>query len=632
MEFVDLPCYNEEKSTIESEGIAVIRHSFRNKLILFLVIATMVPFLTSLVVSYFFTKQKVTEDTLTNNSALLSQGKTNLINYLDGVVQASSTIYTGIHLAELGQLYDILLTQKEIDYMSDKVIKSGLQVMSHSVKEIKQIYLYASVSDRSYLASNDFQASSEGKYVNLQPFPADKSVYFEATHLSHSYNIALNVPPVAEPVLSMHRRIVYSPHNDTIGELIIDLNLGLISDIAQSMFTHDQQELYILDGEGRIIFGPDPAKWGQPEAGDWWHEALQSQEERGSYAWNKDAYAGINIYEKMKTDYLDWTIVKRLPYAQLTENARQLTLINGLILIVSMFIVIASTVYISIRFTAPIKQLIRYITRIQTRQVQIGDTQADISFERQDELGILAHRFHGLMQDLDQMVMREYRLEIANKSTQLGALQAQINPHFLNNALQSIGTLALQHDAPKIYMLISSLARMMHYSMHTNESIVPLRKEIEHIKAYLELQQQRFEHQIDIVYSIEEGTGAVMVPKMILQPLVENYFKHGFHPTSSETSRLRIEAARVTRPDGDYLQLTVEDNGTGVTEQRMQEVRKQLRAASVEGTEGGASIGLSNVCTRLQLYFNGQASMELIPAVPHGLKIMIHIPIKEGAA
>lgn len=153
-----------------------------------------------------------------------------------------------------------------------------------------------------------------------------------------------------------------------------------------------------------------------------------------------------------------------------------------------MLIVIGGTIYISIRFTAPIKQLIRYITRIQAGQVQLGQMQQDIELTRTDEMGILANRFHGLMQDLNQMVMREYRLELANKSNQLMALQAQINPHFLNNALQSIGTLALQHDAPKVYALIASLAKMMHYSMNTNESVVPLGKELDHIKAYLELQ------------------------------------------------------------------------------------------------------------------------------------------------
>ncbi|MDR6554485.1 sensor histidine kinase [Paenibacillus qinlingensis] len=606
----------------------MIRHSIRNKLILFLLIATLIPFLTSLVVSYFFTKQKVTEDTLTNNSVLLTQGKTNIENYLNGLVQASSTIYTGRNLAELGQFYDIIQTQREIDYQSDKVIKSGLQVMSHSVKEIKQIYLYASVSNRSYLSNNDIQVGMVGKYEGLQPFPADKLVYFETTHQSNLYGMSLTAYSIPTPVISMHRNVMYSPSNQSIGELVIDLKLDLISDISQSLFTHDQEELYILDEKGKIVFGPDASKWGLPLGDSWGNEAIQSTLDRGSYEWTKGDFAGINMYEKMRADYLNWTIVKRIPYELLTKNARQLTFINALILSFSMLIVMAGTVYISIRFTAPIKQLIRYITRIQTGQAGLGDQQSDIELTRVDEMGILANRFHGLMQDLDQMVMREYRLELANKSNQLMALQAQINPHFLNNALQSIGTLALQHEAPKIYTLINSLAKMMHYSMNTNESVVPLRKEIEHTKAYLELQKQRFEHQFEIVYAIEEVTQTLSVPKMMLQPLVENYFKHGFKPSQSrDVGLLRIEAAKLITAEGDFLKLTVVDNGIGMTEQRIHEVRSRLKTPTAADD---SYIGLRNVLTRVQLYFNDDATLEIDHVHPQGLRIVILIPMKKG--
>lgn len=605
----------------------MFRHSMRNKLILFLLIATLVPFITSIIVTYIFTKEKVTEDTITNNSALISQAKLNILNYLNGVVQASTTIYTGQHLSELGQLYDILERDREIDYMSDKVIKSGLQVMSHAVKEFKQVYLYASVSDRSFLSSNDFQGSTMGKHASLLPFPADKTVYFETTHLSHNYNIAINVYSAPTPVLSMHRKLMYSPNNTSIGELIIDLQLDLITEILQSLYTHDE-ELYILDGKGFIVFGPDPAKWGQLLEGSWGNEAIHSTLDRGSYEWSKGPYAGINVYEKMKTDYVDWTIVKRLPYEQLTKNAKQLTLINSLVLTFFMLIVIGGTVYISIKFTEPIKQLIRYITRIQAGQVQLGQMNKDIELTRTDEMGILANRFHGLMQDLNQMVMREYRLELANKSNQLMALQAQINPHFLNNALQSIGTLALQHDAPKVYALIASLAKMMHYSMNTNESVVPLGKELDHVKAYLELQKQRFEHQFQIAYDIEEGTKTIAVPKMILQPLVENYFKHGFKPIAGEIGLLHIEASKQADGDYEWLRLVVEDNGLGITEERLREVRNRLHAPS--GSEEN-SIGLNNVLTRIKLYFTDDATLDIEHAQPQGLRIIIHIPMNEGA-
>lgn len=600
----------------------MIRHSLRNKLILFLLLATLIPFITSAIVSYFFTKQRVTEDTINSNAVLISQGKTNLINYLNSIAQASLTIYTGSKETE--QLYDILLRQKEIDYMSDKVIASGLQVMSHSVKEIKQVYLYAEVSDRSYLMVNEHSTNVSGKYENLRPFPENKDVYFETTHESNNYGIPLRDYFAPSPVLSMHRKIMFSPNNTSIGELVIDVQLDLISEISRNLYTHDQEELYILDDQGLIVFGPDVSNWGQPLEGNWGNEAIYSDLQKGSYEWNKGAYAGINIYEKMKTDYVNWTIVKRLPYEQLTKNARQLTLINSLILTLFMLIVIAGTIYISIKFTAPIKQLIRYITRIQAGQVQLGQLNSDIELARTDELGILANRFHGLMQDLNQMIMREYRLELANKSNQLMALQAQINPHFLNNALQSIGTLALQHEAPKIYTLISYLAKMMHYSMNTNESVVPLRKEIEHIKAYLELQKQRFEHQFEIIYDIEESTKAIFVPKMILQPLVENYFKHGFKP-SAATGLLRIQAMMLTDREDEYLELIIQDNGVGITEERMSEVRSRLNAPSITDA---ACIGLSNVLTRVQLYFTDDATLDIEHVQPQGLKIVIHIPMK----
>lgn len=599
----------------------MIRNSIRNKLILFLLLATLIPFITSIVVSYFFTKQKVIEDTIKNNAALISQGKTNLIHYLNGVTQASLTLYTGQPLSETGQLYDILLRQQDIDYMSDKVIASGLQVMSHSIKEIKQVYLYANVSDRSYLMVNDFKGTSIGKYDQMPAFPANKAVYFETTHESNSYGIPLKDYFAPSPVLSMHRKILYSPNNTEIGELVIDIGLDLISEICRNLYTHDEEELYIFDQAGKIVFGPDPTMWGQTLDTKWADEAIHSLAPNGSYEWSKGAYAGMNVYEKMVTDSVNWTIVKRLPYAQLTKNAKQLTVINSFVLTLFLMIVIIGTIYISIRFTAPIKKLIRYITRIQA-----GQKNSEIELTRTDELGILANRFHTLMQNLDQMVMREYRLELANKSNQLMALQAQINPHFLNNALQSIGTLALQHDAPKIYALISYLAKMMHYSMNTSESVVPLRKELDHIKSYLELQKQRFEHQFSIEYQIEESTQALIIPKMMLQPLVENYFKHGFKP-GADNGLLRIQSSRgVDAERRDLLVIVVEDNGAGMTDERMQEVKSRLSAPPL-GNE--TCIGLRNVLTRIQLYFTNDASLQIEHAEPQGLRIIITIPLQK---
>lgn len=136
-------------------------------------------------------------------------------------------------------------------------------------------------------------------------------------------------------------------------------------------------------------------------------------------------------------------------------------------------------------------------------------------YTREDEIGHLSRRFQSMMNTINDLILREYRLELANKTTQLRMLQAQINPHFINNALQSIGTLALQHEAPKVYALLASLAKMMHYAMHTDETIVPLEKELEHLNYYLQLQKQRFDDKFSYRYDIGEATRTIPVPKKI---------------------------------------------------------------------------------------------------------------------
>jgi two-component system sensor histidine kinase YesM len=595
----------------------MFRTSIRNKLILFLLCATIVPFATSIVVTYLFTKEKVTSETITSNSSLIAQGKTNLTNYLESVLQNSLSIYTN------DPLYEIIDVEKEIDYESREEIRYALQVMSHSIKNTHQIYMYLEVSDLSYLMMNGILNSAPGRDPKYTvTFPPNQDVFFEASHPTHTYGMAL--PPYRtsylspSSVITMHRKIINFPVNQTLGVLSIDLDLGMIQSISEQLYDQNEEELYILDSTGRIVYGPNKQQWGELMTEKWATDAAQSPDQRGSFDWTNSNFSGIHIYEKMKTDYLDWTIVKRIPYEQLHESARQLTLINSLVLSFFLIIVIIATLYISIKFTAPIKALIRYIHQIQT-----GNLNVDIDLKRSDELGILANRFSTMMQSINNLIMQEYRLELANKNNQLRALQAQINPHFLNNALQSIGTLALQHQAPRIYALIASLGKMMRYSMNTNESYVPFYKELDHVKSYLELQMQRFEHQLEIEYQIDEDSKSIEIPKMILQPIVENYFKHGFEP-SLGIGTLKISSAIIEADEGSHLEILVEDNGQGMSNQRLQEVLTQL--SSKQNPEG---IGLRNVLTRLQLYFDPSVRLDIRHRMPQGVQVVLTIPLQK---
>ncbi|WP_405462569.1 sensor histidine kinase [Paenibacillus sp. HJGM_3] len=244
-------------------------------------------------------------------------------------------------------------------------------------------------------------------------------------------------------------------------------------------------------------------------------------------------------------------------------------------------------------------------------------------YTREDEIGHLSRRFQSMMNTINDLILREYRLELANKTTQLRMLQAQINPHFINNALQSIGTLALQHEAPKVYALLASLAKMMHYTMHTDETIVPLEKELEHLNYYLQLQKQRFDDKFSYRYDIGEATRTIPVPKMILQPIAENYFKHGY---SAHNEGGRLQVTTELRQDRLYIRMT--DNGTGMPEEELRRLQLELETPRDEG-DRSEHIGLANVMDRLRLYYGDQASMLLLHTEPHGLTVVLTIPVRD---
>jgi two-component system sensor histidine kinase YesM len=584
------------------------RKSIRSKLILLMLIATIVPTVTSMVITYSYTTESLKNRTVQENSNLTFQGKTNLINYMNIIDQNSLSVYNY-------SIYSLLETT-DYDYRSEDEIYNMLQRLSHSLNDIYQVYLYIERNQRSTLVINDRAKRRYGPTSVRIDFPANNfSAVVQPPHPSSDYGLSQLPYYAPATVLSLHRPIYRVPSYKLLGFLSIDIKLDGIRNICSQLYENGKEELYLLDRDGTVIYASDENLIGKALNEPWSTNLSAVQDKQGSFEWNK----GLQIYQKIETPYMNWMLVKRIPYTSLYANARELTGINMTVAALSMIITIAATLFISFRITSPIKQLIGYINKIQT-----GNLEVDINVTSSDEIGILSQRFRTMIDAINNLILREYKLDIANKTNQLKALQAQINPHFLNNALQSIGTLALQHEAPRVYALISSLGKMMRYSMATGESIVPLHKELDHVKAYLGLQMQRFEHQLTVEYDLDENTFVQPVPKMILQPIVENYFKHGFEPNQDTGGKIRI----ASKLEEGLLRIIVEDNGRGISEEKLHDLQCQLNAVGENGLEDSEeNIGLRNVLLRLRLYFDSSAQLHLEPVAPHGVRVILDIPV-----
>ncbi|MBN2981617.1 cache domain-containing sensor histidine kinase [Cohnella algarum] len=628
----------------------MFRSSIRNKLSAFLLVAILLPIAASILISYFYTRHSLKEDAVRENSNAVRQGATSLMNQLQQMNAISLSIYNNIQ--EPDSLYNILARGRS-DFIVENKLYSGLHAIEQSSKDVQQVYLYSELADRSYLLIDGYlkreagRTGLDGRYV--QPVNKDDP-FFEPPHPSHNYGMEEFPYSPSNTVFTIHRPVYRAPLKERIGILSIDFKLDGLLRIGDMLHDKNDENIYLMDDAGTVIFSSEERLIGQKPSDAWLQHARYSLSGAGHFEWKETGFQGIVVYEKFELIGRTWILVKQIPNEYLFRNASNVLQMNLLVLVSFLLVAVAAALLVSVKLTAPIKKLTESI-----KKIKLGKLQLHIDSERNDEVGVLGHAIKNMVDTIDNLIMRELRLELANKDNQLKALQAQINPHFIYNTLQSIGSVALQHQVPKIYELTSSLGLMMRYNMNTEESVVPLSKEIHHAEAYLELQKQRFKERLR--YRIELGgpdAAGVTVPKMILQPLVENCFKHGFR-SGMEEAEIEITAQRA----GDALRIEVRDNGEGVSPERARELERLLEREAFGGSGSGAgggtgdgarggmvgdagggmggsmgddagSIGLLNVASRLRLYFDDASRVSVRNLAPSGFSVVIEIPMRKA--
>ena len=622
--------------------------SIRTKLIIFLLLATVIPIVATMFITYTYTTESLKNRVATENANLLYQGGRNLTNLLDDLNRSSSNIYSVLHLLQGG--YE--------DSQSSARVYNVIYSIASSLPDVFQIYLYENVSRKATLVMLD----TPQRQYETEPYESvlrtGPSVGIEASHMSTLYgftNSVIRYP--ARPVFTLHRRIENVPSSEGIGYLAIDVDMSALSDIADQLYVQGREKIYLINEDGQLIYTDDADRLGETLEESWYSERLDSSD-RPSGHFEHDG--SVYVYETIQDRTTTWTLAKQIPLSYLTREASRAAGLNLLLLAISLMIIAAATVIISIRITAPIKRLARYMN-----QIQAGKLDVDIQPSSNDEIGSLTVRFRGMMDTINNLILREYKLELAGKTNQLRAMQAQINPHFLNNTLQIIGTLALELKVPQVYALLASLAKMMRYSMHNEDRIVTLREELDHIQAYIDLQMERFENRFHFSYDGDDRVGNVTMPKMILQPILENYFKHGYK-TSEKNGRITITA---TMGDTGGALVTVENNGLSIPEDRLIRLQEELAEIAADtwqpaddasiplgglegldgednrptrdkhaslnerltpsqspGAEGSSSIGLANVLERLKLFKGDEATMTVENVLPQGVRITVYIP------
>ena len=259
-------------------------------------------------------------------------------------------------------------------------------------------------------------------------------------------------------------------------------------------------------------------------------------------------------------------------------------------------IAVLASVVCSVVYSKAISRPIRDLSE-EMKTITLNEYSGSTLESREDEIGILQDSFNHMITRNKELIAQQYQAKLEKRNAQLRALQAQINPHFMYNTLQVIGGMALEKDAPEVYSVTLALSDILRYSLNFSKEMVCREEEVEYLKSYVMIQNERFGGKVQLKLELEPDTRKCLIPKLILQPLAENSFEHGLLNKAGDWL-LTVESH--TTPEGDLL-ICIKDNGIGFDSERLAQIREKIELDTVKALNSGSHIGLANVHARIKL-------------------------------
>ncbi len=254
-----------------------------------------------------------------------------------------------------------------------------------------------------------------------------------------------------------------------------------------------------------------------------------------------------------------------------------------------------------------------------TRRIASGDLDVEVEDELGDEIGELAKSFNTMARDMKRLIENEYLVKIENQQATLKALQSQINPHFVYNTLESISMMALVRDHYEIVDMTQAFSRMMRYAME-DAARVTVEEELENVRSYVTIQRIRFPGRFQMDYSVEQGCMSLHLPRLTIQPLVENAFRHGFED-APDHKRIRLFTGR---REG-CLRIRIFNDGAAIPAKRLERIRELLNPDCREDPMD--CFALRNLSRRLRLLFGEGSRVVIRSKEGMGTVVSLRIPM-----
>lgn len=438
--------------------------------------------------------------------------------------------------------------------------------------------------------------------------PAHKDPY-QPYHIQDQYVNSLIFPLVDFETLSVQ------------GIIKINVLTSYISAPLSNVKLNEWSTIYLVDSTGRSLISGElehellaySAEWQKLQSWNTEHDVIQMNAAQGE----KDQFWFFR-----KLPELDWIVIGEIAekelFREINTTQRTMLMISGALLLLTIF----AAYWISSDIVRPLSKLSSAM-----RKVEMGDFQAaeKLEISSKGEAGYVIRVFVRMVQHLNQLIREEFTLKLRKRDAEYKALLMQVNPHFLYNTLEAIGGLAAQDKKEQVIDVTESLGQMLRYSLQLDTEIVPLKSELNYVKYYTSIIENRFEDEVEFDIEVDPSSNHVKVIKFILQPLIENAVKY----SREHTQKAKISI--VTRREGNQLMLEVADNGKGMTSQQVSQTIRDAQHEDIANVLGsqGKQIGLRNVIARCRLYYHDRFEIKIHSEEGRGTRIQLILPISE---
>lgn len=565
----------------------------RSVFLAFTISAAMAVLITG-VVFYMRYSSQLDESIQSENEILIDEVTQNVNSYLRDMIRISDSLYynviknTDLELEDVSNELQLLYTANN-NYIKNIVLfdSTGQAILTAPPSLIKPDV---------FVINNDWFQNAFDKTENL---------HFS---LPHVQNLVEDSSDTYEWVISLSCAVEITRGKDTeAGVLLIDLRYSGLAESFRNPLLANDGYVYLVGPDGEIISHPRQQLIATGIVSENSQECAKLKEGYYTQKYNGETRTVI----VRSVGYTGWKIIGIIPQRGLTfENISNIGFIALIILILLEFLIITNTIITS-RLTDPIKKL---DVSVQDMEQGRGSHIYSGGSTEVMHLGSSIQSMVDQTRRMSEEMMREHELK---QKSELNALQAQINPHFLYNTLDIIVWMIENERPDNAVKLVTSLARLFRISLSKGRNIIAVSDELEHVRNYLTIQLMRYKDKFRYTIDIPEEMTRMSIIKLVLQPIIENAIYHSMDFMDGDgliTISGRMENAEMF--------ITVADNGMGIPPQMIQ----RLLTDYVSSGSSGSGIGLKNVNERIKLYFGEEYGVSIESELDVGTNVTLHLP------